>query len=119
MRPVDITERGIRDTGYKVGDRWIHVPEMVPELIVPSLEGFTLKPYVSYRVEGIENPEFTAQDLFDAVYAEKIQEDFANGQLDENGQPLEPSEYEKLTTQEAKDQAGKTGCDLFNARKPL
>lgn len=92
---------------------------MIPELIVPSLEGFTLKPYVSYQVEKITEPEFTAQDLFDVVYSKKIKEDFANDQLDENGESLNPSEYEKLTSQQAKDQAGRTGCDLFDEKKPL
>ncbi|XP_071632223.1 large ribosomal subunit protein mL41 isoform X1 [Temnothorax longispinosus] len=116
---VPIDRRGTRGTGYQLGDKWIHVPEMVPELIVPSLEGFTLKPYVSYKAEGITEPEFTAQDLFDVVYSEKIKEDLANGQLDENGEPLNPSEHEKLTPQQAKDQAGRTGCDLFDERKPL
>lgn len=92
---------------------------MVPELIVPSLEGFTLKPYVSYRVENFTEPEFTAQDLFDAVYSNKIKEDFANNQLAENGEPLNPSDYEKLTQQQAKDNASKTGCDIFDAGKKL
>lgn len=90
---------------------------MIPELIVPSLEGFTLKPYVSYKVDHFIEPEFTPQELFDAVYAKKIEDDFASGQLDENGQPLNPSEYEKLTLQQAKDNAGKTGCDLFEEGK--
>ncbi|XP_011642294.1 39S ribosomal protein L41, mitochondrial isoform X2 [Pogonomyrmex barbatus] len=116
---IPIDKRGTRDTGYKVGNLWVHVPEMVPELIVPSLEGFKLKPYVSYKVEDIKEPEFTAQDLFDLFYAEKIKEDFKNGQLDENGEPLNPNEYEKLTPQQAKDNAHKTGCDLFDAGKPL
>lgn len=92
---------------------------MMPELIIPSLEGFTLKPYVSYKVEDITEPEFTAQDLFDVVYSEKITKDFENGQLDENGEPLNPSEHEKLTPQQAKDQAGKTGSDLFSETKSL
>lgn len=100
-----------------MGDKWVHVPEMVPELIVPSLEGFTLKPYVSYKVEKFKQPKFTSRDLFDAVYAEKIKTDFENGQLDENGEPLNPSEYEKLTPQQAKDNAGKTGCDIFKQRR--
>lgn len=101
-----------------MGDKWINVPEKIPELIVPSLEGFKLKAYVSYKVEEFTQPEFTAQDLFDEVYSPKIEEDFAKGQLDENGQPLNPSEYEKMTPQEAKDNAGKTGCDLFSESKP-
>ncbi|KAG5332328.1 RM41 protein, partial [Acromyrmex heyeri] len=116
---IPIDKRGVRNTGYQVGNRFVHVPEMIPELIVPSLEGFTLKPYVSYRVGEIREPEFTAQDLFDVVYSKKIKEDFASGQLDENGEPLNPSEYEKLTPQQAKEQAEKTGCDLFSEKKPL
>ncbi|KMQ97164.1 39s ribosomal protein mitochondrial [Lasius niger] len=116
---IPIDKRGVRDTGYKVDDKWVHVPEMVPELIVPSLEGFTLKPYVSYRVEKFTEPEFTAQDLFDAVYSKKIKEDFANNQLNENGEPLNPNEYEKLTPQQAKDNASKTGCDIFEEKRKL
>ncbi|EZA47493.1 hypothetical protein DMN91_005063 [Ooceraea biroi] len=110
---IPIDKRGVKDTGYKRGDEWVHVPEMVPELIVPSLEGFTLKPYVSYRVQNVKSPRFSAHRLFDALYAKKIKEDFEKGELDENGEPLNPSEYEKLTPQEAKDNAGKTGSDIF------
>ncbi|XP_029665533.1 39S ribosomal protein L41, mitochondrial [Formica exsecta] len=116
---IPIDKRGVKDTGYKVDGKFVHVPEMVPELIVPSLEGFTLKPYVSYRVENFTEPEFTAQDLFDAVYSNKIKEDFANNQLAENGEPLNPSDYEKLTQQQAKDNASKTGCDIFDAGRKL
>lgn len=95
------------------------MPEMIPELIVPSLEGFNLKPYVSYRVEQFTQPGLTAEDLFNEVYSKKIEEDFANGQLDENGEPLNPSEYEKLTPQEAKENAAKTGCDIFDEKRFL
>jgi len=113
-----IIERGVRDTGYKVGNKWVNVPEMIPELIVPSLEGFTLKPYVSYRVEDFAIPEYTAESLFNDVYAKKIKEDYEKNELDENGEPLNPNEYEKLTPQQAKDNAGRTGCDIFDD-KPL
>ncbi|KYN04474.1 PREDICTED: 39S ribosomal protein L41, mitochondrial [Cyphomyrmex costatus] len=116
---IPIDKRGVRDIGYQIGDKFVTVPEMIPELIVPSLEDFKLKPYVSYRAEGITEPEFTAQDLFDVTYSKKIKEDFANGQLDDNGEPLNPNEYEKLTSQQAKEQAGKTGCDLFSEKKKL
>lgn len=109
--PID--KRGTRDTGFKMGKKWVHVPEKVPELIVPSLEGFTLKPYVSYKVENIVQGEFTAKDLFDEIYTKKIEEDFKNGKLLENGDPMNPSENEKLKPQEAKDRAGQTGCDIF------
>lgn len=108
-----IIERGVRDVGFDIDGKFVQIPEMIPELIVPSLEGFTLKPYVSYKVEEFDQGEFTAQDLFDTVYAKKIKEDFANGQLNENGEPLNPSEYEQLTPQQAKDNVGKTGCDIY------
>ena len=45
---------------------------MEPELIVPDLEGFNLKPYVSYKTKDINTPEFTAKDLFDRTYASEI-----------------------------------------------
>lgn len=106
-------ERGVRDTGVLVENRWIHIPEMVPELIVPSLEGFTLKPYVSYKAEGISQGEYTARDLFNEVYAKKIQEDFNKQELHPNGDSMNPSEYEKLTSQEAADRAKRTGTDIF------
>lgn len=114
-----ITERGARDTGFRVNGKFVFVPEKVPELIVPSLEGFKLKPYVSYRVEEFDQGTFTAQDLFDMIYAKKIEQDFINGELDENGEPLNPSENEQLTPQQAKDNAAKTGCDIFDDRQLL
>ncbi|XP_032677537.1 39S ribosomal protein L41, mitochondrial isoform X1 [Odontomachus brunneus] len=113
---IPIDKRDVRDTGIKVNGKFYFVPEMVPELIVPSLEGFELKPYVSYKVEEFDQGRFTAQDLFDIIYAEKIKKDFINGELDENGEPLSPSENEQLTPQQAKDNATKTGCDIFSAK---
>ncbi|XP_011138728.1 39S ribosomal protein L41, mitochondrial isoform X2 [Harpegnathos saltator] len=110
---IPIDKRGVKDVGLKINGRFVTVPEMIPELIVPSLEGFKLKPYVSYQVEHFDQGEFTAQDLFNMVYSKKVEEDFANGQLDENGEPLNPSEYEQLTPQRAKENAEKTGCDMF------
>ena len=74
---------------------------------------FQLKPYVSYRVADVVQSEFTAKDLFDAVYSEKIVEDFKNGKLDEAGKPTEPSSEEQLTPEKAYIQARQTGTDLF------
>lgn len=45
---------------------------MEPDLIVPDLTDFPLKPYVSYKTKDINTPEFTARDLFDKVYAGEI-----------------------------------------------
>lgn len=47
------------------------------------------------------------------VYAQKIVKDFKEGKLDESGKPLEPSDNEKLTAEEAKLKARQTGCDIF------
>jgi large subunit ribosomal protein L41 len=57
--------------------------------------------------------EFTAEDLFNVVYAPKIAKDFKEGKLREDGTPLEPSPEEKLTHEEAENKADQTGADLF------
>ncbi|CAK9832502.1 39S ribosomal protein L41, mitochondrial [Anthophora retusa] len=114
---VPIDRRGLKLTGRYVNGKWVNIPEMIPELIVPSLKDFHLKPYVSYRVPDIVKHEYTAKDLFDLVYADKIKEDYKNAQLGPNGEPLNPSEYEKMTPEEAKKRADKTGTDLFQVKK--
>ncbi|KAJ9589298.1 hypothetical protein L9F63_017491, partial [Diploptera punctata] len=111
--PEFFHDLGVRKSGIKVGDTFIAIPEMIPELIVPDLTDFKLKPYVSYRVADVIQSEFTAKDLFDAVYSEKIVNDFKNGKLDESGEPVEPSPEEQLTAEEAFIQARQTGTDLF------
>ncbi|XP_003746684.1 39S ribosomal protein L41, mitochondrial [Galendromus occidentalis] len=90
------------------------IPEMIPELVVPDLEGFKLKPYVSYNVPEVNQSEFTAENLFEAMYTEKIEADFKAGKLDEHGNSLEPSEDEMLGYEEAKARAQRTGADYFN-----
>ncbi len=79
---------------------------------------FQFQPYVSYRCNDVVHPEFTARDLFDAVYGDKIEKDFSEGKLDEDGNPLEPSDDEKLTATEAFNRARKTGTDLFTQDRP-
>lgn len=86
---------------------------MIPEIIVPSLKEFNLKPYVAYHEKEVTQSEFTPQDLFDAIYAPKVVDDFKNEKLAEDGTPLNPNDYEKLTAEEAKVLAGKTGCDIW------
>lgn len=76
-----------------------------------------MKPYVSYRVPEITQSEFTAQNLFDAVYRQKIIDDFKNKKLKENGEPMEPSAEESLTPEQAKIKARQTGSDLFSQGK--
>ncbi|XP_015111094.1 39S ribosomal protein L41, mitochondrial [Diachasma alloeum] len=115
---IPIHDRGTRKIGFKEGAHFVVVPEMVPELIVPNLEDCQLKPYVSYRSTRVVQSAFTPKDLFDAIYAKKITSDFREGKLDETGNPLEPSEFESLSPQQALDLASKTGSDLFAQEKP-
>lgn len=72
-----------------------------------------LKPYVSYRAPDIVQTEFTAEYLFNTVYADKIAEDFQNGKLNDDGTPKEPSAEERLTPEQAKLKADQTGTDIF------
>ncbi|CAK1555884.1 unnamed protein product [Leptosia nina] len=109
--PID--KRGVRDIGYMLNGKFVQVPEMIPELIVPDLSNCTLKPYVSYKTEDVVQSEFSSQQLFDAVYSKKIVLDFKQGKLDESGLPLQPSEEEKLQPKEAIAQAKRTGSDIF------
>ena len=48
---------GCRGTGIRHRAYWEHVPEKVPEIVVPDLTDCKLKPYVSYRADDIERPE--------------------------------------------------------------
>ncbi|GBP28401.1 39S ribosomal protein L41, mitochondrial [Eumeta japonica] len=109
--PVD--KRGVREVGYVLNNTFVTVPEMIPELIVPDLTDCPFKPYVSYKADDVTQSEFTAEQLFDAVYSKKIVMDYKSGKLDVNGQPLEPSDEEKLQPNEAVDRARKTGTDIF------
>ncbi|KAL1509967.1 hypothetical protein ABEB36_004630 [Hypothenemus hampei] len=110
---------GVKPVGYEQDGKYVIVPEKIPELIVPNLEGCKLKPYVSYRTPDVVQSEFTAEDLFNVVYAPKIIKDFNEGKLDDNGNPLEPSSEEKLTAEEAKIKARQTGSDLFSETRSV
>ncbi|XP_043480518.1 39S ribosomal protein L41, mitochondrial [Leptopilina heterotoma] len=109
--------RGVKHSGYRSGTKYIPVPEMIPELIVPDLKDCNLKPYVTYESEDVYQSEFTAQDLFNAVYLNKIVDDYHNKQLAPDGQSLNPSNEEKLTAEEAKNKSLKTGADIFQVDK--
>nr|SVE94001.1 EOG090X0IZW [Scapholeberis mucronata] len=99
---VPIYDYGVRPTGYKIGNKYVQVDEMIPEIVVPDLTGFKLKPYVSYRVSDIVAPPMTPEELFGAVYVRKITEDFKNGKIGPDNQSLEPSPEEKMTAEEAR-----------------
>lgn len=111
LLPID--KRGVRDTGFLVNGDYVEIPEKIPEIIVPDLTGFQLKPYVSYKAPEVTQSEFTSMDLFNAIYSEKIVKDFQERKLDERGEPIEPSANEKLNAELAWHQARKTGSDIF------
>ncbi|XP_063230132.1 large ribosomal subunit protein mL41 [Bacillus rossius redtenbacheri] len=115
---MTIYKYGLRDIGYMSRGRHVTVPEMVPELVVPDLTDFQLKPYVSYRAPDVVQSAFTAGDLFGAVYGAKVAADFKQGKLDEGGRPLEPSPEESLTPDQALLRARQTGADLFTEDFP-
>lgn len=55
----------------------------------------------------------TPEELFGAVYVPKIAEDFKSGKLGPDNLPLEPSATERLTKEEAKQQALKVNSDVL------
>ncbi|XP_055545196.1 39S ribosomal protein L41, mitochondrial [Wyeomyia smithii] len=109
--PID--KRGVRDTGVTQNGKYIEIAEKIPEIVVPNLEGCKLKPYVSYRAPDVVQSEFTSQDLFNAVYAQKVIDDFKGGKLNEDGSPKDPSEEELISAEDAWIRARKTGSDIF------
>lgn len=92
--------RGARLAGRRLpSSKFVSVPEMIPEFVVPNLDGFKLKPYVSYRSPRGTEPPLTAQSLFDEVVAPQIRRDFEEGvfskdQLEKYG--FEPTQQGKL-----------------------
>lgn len=109
--PID--KRGVRDTGIIVRGQYREIPEMIPELIVPDLTGCKFKPYVTYKTPDVVQSKFTSQDLYNAVYAQKVIDDFKNDKLNEDGTSKDPSSEELLSPEEAFIRARKTGSDIF------
>ncbi|XP_013786140.1 39S ribosomal protein L41, mitochondrial-like [Limulus polyphemus] len=109
-----VDHRGVRMTGSKHEMAFKQYPEMIPELIVPDLTNCELKPYISYQAPDVTQGEFTARDLFNVIYSKKIIDDYEAGKLDNAGNPLAPSEEEKMTAEEAKIKARMTGSDIFS-----
>lgn len=104
--PVCRDTMGIKWPGYWFKRKFVYVKEMEPELIVPDLEDFSLKPYVSHATEDITVKEFTAKDLFLAVYANQIIDDFREGKIKDF--KVSPEEIDQ-----ARLKAMQTGADLF------
>jgi large subunit ribosomal protein L41 len=109
--PID--KRGVRDTGITVNGNFREIKEKVPELIVPDLTGCVFKPYVTYKSPEVIQSEFTSQDLYNAIYAQKVIEDFKNDKLNDDGTSQDPSAEEQLTPEESFIRARKTGSDIF------
>uniref|UniRef100_A0A8C0IJI2 Mitochondrial ribosomal protein L41 n=1 Tax=Bubo bubo TaxID=30461 RepID=A0A8C0IJI2_BUBBB len=92
--------RGAKKLGMLTASKkFILIKEMVPEFIVPNLEGFKLKPYVSYRAPEGSEPPMTAQQLFTEVVAPRIKKDVKEGTFDPNNLEkygFEPTQEGKL-----------------------
>ncbi|XP_058492804.1 large ribosomal subunit protein mL41 [Solea solea] len=92
--------RGARPAGLRLSSRkFLTIRAMVPEFVVPSLDGFALKPYVSYQAPRGTEPPLTAQSLFAEVVAPQIRKDlddgtFSNDNLEKYG--FEPTQEGKL-----------------------
>lgn len=109
--PID--KRGVRDTGFTIDGQYVEIPEKIPELIVPDLTGCKFKPYVTYKTTDVVQTEFTSEDLFNAIYAQKIMDDYKNDKINPDGSSKEPSAEEQITPEQAQIMARKTGSDLF------
>eukprot|EP00090_Calanus_glacialis_P032586 TRINITY_DN53993_c0_g1_i1.p1 TRINITY_DN53993_c0_g1~~TRINITY_DN53993_c0_g1_i1.p1 ORF type:complete len:183 (+),score=48.72 TRINITY_DN53993_c0_g1_i1:43-591(+) len=115
---IPVFKYGTRDTGIRHDAFWEHVPEKVPELMVPDLKECDLKPYVSYATNDIYQEELTSKDLFNVIYGRKIIEDFRTGKLDTDGNSFEPNKLEELTPEQAEVLARQTGSDIFVGGDP-
>ncbi|GFR72645.1 39S ribosomal protein L41, mitochondrial [Elysia marginata] len=78
-----LPENHVAPTGiyHKLTGEYTHVPEMVPEFVVPDLTGFELKPYVSYRAKEITQGPLTPKDIFNSVYAETVEGEYRSGSI--------------------------------------
>lgn len=91
--------RGAKKLGVLTGGRkFILLKEMVPQFVVPNLEGFKLKPYVSYHAPEGSEPPMTAKQLFSEVVAPRIEKDVKDGMF----QPDSLEKYGFEPTQEGK-----------------
>lgn len=117
--PDAIIERyGTQPTGIYHASFFEHVPEKVPELVVPDLSECELRPYVSYATEDVFQDELTSQDLFNVIYGRKIIEDFKTNKLDADGNSVEPSALEEMSPDSAARLARQTGSDIFLGGEP-
>ena len=106
--PVFRDTLGIRWPGYWFKRKFVHVAEMEPELVVPDLTDFKLKPYVSYRTEEVYTNPFTAKELFNNVYASSVKKAFEDNKVENFEVPAEKIDEARL-------KAMQTGADLFES----
>lgn len=104
--PVCRDTMGIRWPGFWFKKKFVYVQEMEPELIVPDLTGFELKPYVSYRTEEVDTKPFTAKELFEEVYASKVERAYLEKSVEHLDVSQEQIDAARLS-------AMQTGADLF------
>ncbi|NXF29454.1 RM41 protein, partial [Nyctibius bracteatus] len=92
--------RGAKKLGVLTSNKkFILIKEMVPQFVVPDLEGFKLKPYVSYRAPEGSEPPMTAKLLFTEVVVPRITKDVKAGTFDPNNLEkygFEPTQEGKL-----------------------
>ncbi|RWR98837.1 39S ribosomal protein L41-like protein [Dinothrombium tinctorium] len=104
--PIYKCPLGMKHPGFWFRDKFHYVKEMEPELIVPDLTDFKLKPYVSYRTPDVEQSEYNAKALFNKTYANTIVDEFLKGEKIE----MKASEKD---IRAARIKAKQTGADLF------
>nr|CUU98343.1 hypothetical transcript [Hymenolepis microstoma] len=62
-------------TSCIINGKVIEMPEMRVEFVVPpDLDKCELKPYVAWRASVVEEPELTAESLFEIRYAEQVKQ---------------------------------------------
>lgn len=83
---------------------------MEPELVVPDLNGFQLKAYVSYKTPEITQTAFTAQALFNKVYADDVVAKYSKKE--------QITDHTQEDIEKAKNAALRTGADMFLSDKP-
>ncbi|CAF0984077.1 unnamed protein product [Brachionus calyciflorus] len=77
--------RGVQMPGYMdpKTKKFIFVEDMVPEIVVPDISGFELKPYVSFNVKETKNQVFDAKQLYKQTLEKEILEKIKNSTVKE------------------------------------
>ena len=91
------------------------VPELQPELVVPSgLDDCPLKPYVSYRTREIYQEPVTAYDLFNVTYGKEIMRRYEAAKEAGDEEAIKKLETEEMRLiEDPEGEARRTGADKF------